>query len=250
MPQALDRVAVLSDVHGNLTAYEAVLADIDARGITRIVNLGDQVGKGPRGSACVRLTQNRCEAAVQGNWEAFMTNGEEISDLAQWAVDELDPGQLDWLAGLPLSHDLLLSGRRIRLFHASAASVFARVSYRHTEEQYRSMFVNTELTGFGPEPSVVGYGDIHGTFLEGDDNQTLFNVGSVGNPLDATTAAYVVLEGVADSEVPGPFGITFVRVVFDTEAEIAYAEASGMPQAREYAVELRTGVYRGFQPAS
>lgn len=45
----LDRVAVVSDVHGNLTAFEAVLADIDARGITRVVNLGDVVGKGPRG---------------------------------------------------------------------------------------------------------------------------------------------------------------------------------------------------------
>ncbi len=45
----LDRVAVVSDVHGNVTAYEAVLADIDARGITRVVNLGDVVGKGPRG---------------------------------------------------------------------------------------------------------------------------------------------------------------------------------------------------------
>ena len=62
---ALDRVAVVSDVHGNLTAYEAVLADIDARGITRVVNLGDVVGKGPRGAACVALTQERCEATVR-----------------------------------------------------------------------------------------------------------------------------------------------------------------------------------------
>ncbi|MEP6651651.1 MAG: metallophosphoesterase, partial [Lapillicoccus sp.] len=83
--------------------------------------------------------------------------------------------------------------------------------------------------------------------LEGDDNQTLVNVGSVGNPLDATTASYVVLEGIADSVKPAPFGIQFVRVPFDTEAETAIAEASGMPQASEYAVELRTGLYRGYQ---
>ena len=43
-----DRLALISDVHGNLTALEAVLADIDARGIGRILNLGDYVGKGPR----------------------------------------------------------------------------------------------------------------------------------------------------------------------------------------------------------
>ena len=41
----LDRIALLSDVHGNLTALEAVLADIDARGITTVYNLGDYVGK-------------------------------------------------------------------------------------------------------------------------------------------------------------------------------------------------------------
>ena len=43
-----ERIAVLSDVHGNLTAFEAVLRDIDARGISTILNLGDVSGKGPR----------------------------------------------------------------------------------------------------------------------------------------------------------------------------------------------------------
>lgn len=243
---ALDRVAVLSDVHGNLTAYEAVLADIDARGITRVVNLGDTVGKGPRGSACVALTQQRCEATVQGNWEVFLT-GADYEGPALWWRDELDPQQQRWLAGLPFHHDLVLSGRRVRMLHASPQGVFNRVSYRHTPEQYAGMFLNTEHTGDGPAPSCVLYGDIHGTYLEGDDNQTLVNVGSVGNPLDATTASYVVLEGVADSMAPAPFGVQFVRVPFDTEAEIAVAEASGMPEAREYAVELRTGLYRAFQ---
>ena len=241
----LSRVAVVSDVHGNLTAYRAVLADIDARGITRIVNLGDVVGKGPRGDACVRLTRERCEATVQGNWEAFLSAGADGPSVWWW--DELEPDQQNWLATLPFHHDLVLSGRRIRVLHASPQGVFRRVSYRHTPEQYAGMFLNTEHTGDGPEPTCVVYGDIHGTYLEGDDNQTLVNVGSVGNPLDATTASYVVLEGIADSLEPAPFGIQFVRVPFDTEAEIAVAMSSGMPEAREYAVELRTGLYRGYQ---
>jgi predicted phosphodiesterase len=241
----LDRVAVVSDVHGNLTAYEAVLADIDARGISRIVNLGDNVGKGPRGAACVRLTRDRCEATVQGNWEAFLSTGAD--EPAAWWWDELGPDEQEWLAALPFHHDIVLSGRRVRMLHASPQGVFSRVSYRHTPEQYAGMFVNTEHTGDGPEPSCVVYGDIHGTYLEGDDNQTLVNVGSVGNPLDATTASNVVLEGVADSQEPAAFGIQFIRVPFDTEAEIAVAEASGMPEISEYAVELRTGLYRGYQ---
>ena len=242
---ALDRVAVVSDVHGNLTAYQAVLADIDARGITRVVNLGDVVGKGPRGAECVRLTREREIATVQGNWEAFLSTGADGP--AAWWWDQLDPDQRIWVAALPFHHDLVLSGRRVRMLHASPQGVFSRVSYLHSQEDYERMFLNTEHTGNGPEPSCVLYGDIHGTYLQGDDNQTLVNVGSVGNPLDATTASYVVVEGVADSLDPAPFGIQFVRVPFDTEAEIAVAFASGMPEAREYAIELRTGLYRGYQ---
>lgn len=225
----LDRVAVLSDVHGNLTAYQAVLDDIDARGITRVISLGDHLGKGPRGSACVALTQERCEAAVQGNWEAFLTNGEPVAPLAAWARDEVTSEQLAWLAALPFCHDLVLSGRRIRLLHASAAGVFTRISYDHTWEEFHAMFTVTEATGPGPTPDVVGCGDIHGTYLQGDEDKTLFNVGSAGNPLDATTASYAVLEGVADAD-SGPFSVAFVRVAYDIEAEVAVAAASGMPR--------------------
>jgi protein phosphatase len=241
----LDRVAVVSDVHGNFTAYQAVLADIDARGIARVVNLGDLVGKGPQGSACVRLTRDRGIATVQGNWEAFLSTGADGA--AAWWWDELEADQRGWLATLPFCHELVLSGRRVRMLHASPQGVFSRVSYVHSQADYERMFLNTEHTGDGPSPSCVLYGDIHGTYLQGDDNQTLVNVGSVGNPLDATTSSYVVLEGVAGSPDPAPFGVQFVRVPFDTEREIAVAEASGMPETQEYAIELRTGLYRGYQ---
>ena len=75
--------------------------------------------------------------------------------------------------------------------------------YHHTEEVFRGMFTNTEFTGDGPTPSVVGYGDIHGTYLEVDLGLTLFNAGSVGNPLDAPGAPYVILEGEIDSSRAG-----------------------------------------------
>ncbi|GAB3811728.1 hypothetical protein GCM10028820_03450 [Tessaracoccus terricola] len=68
----LDRIALISDVHGNLTALEAVLADIAARGITRVLNLGDTAGKGPRGEAAVRRCREVCEVNVRGNWDDFL----------------------------------------------------------------------------------------------------------------------------------------------------------------------------------
>jgi diadenosine tetraphosphatase ApaH/serine/threonine PP2A family protein phosphatase len=144
-----------------------------------------------------------------------------------------------------------MSGRRVRLFHASQTSEFHRVRHQHTAEEFQGMFTNTEFTGRfmggAATPDVVGYGDIHGAYLEADEGLTLFNAGSVGNHLDAPTAVYVVLEGVVDSPGPGPFSITFIRVPYDLEAEIGLARELGMPDVEAYAVELRDGIYRGNQ---
>ena len=67
-----ERIALISDVHGNLTALDAVLADIDARGISRIFNLGDYVGKGHRGREVVEICRERCEVNILGNWDDFL----------------------------------------------------------------------------------------------------------------------------------------------------------------------------------
>lgn len=244
----VERIAVISDVHGNLTALEAVLADIASRGITRILNLGDNAGKGPRGSAVVDRVAEVCEVNVRGNWDDFLPAIKDDEDAGLvWWRDELRPDQKEWLAALPESHDLLLSGRRVRLFHASATSVHTRVHFHHTDAEFDGMFAATPMTGPGPEPTVVGYGDIHDTYVEVRDGRTLFNAGSVGNPLDEPVPVYAILEGVPGSAEPGPFGLALVRVPYDVDAEVAVAHELGMPEALPWEVELRMAMYRGRQ---
>ena len=222
------RIAVLSDVHGNLTAFDAVLADIDARGITMIVNLGDVAGKGPRGSAAVARTRERCALTVRGNWDDFLPVSAEHHDPAiRWWHEELTADDRTWLSTLPRSHDLQIAGRNLRLFHASATSVYTRVHFHHTDEEFAAMFATTELTGDGPEPAVVLYGDVHDAYVETYRGRTLVNVGSVGNPLDEATAPYVILDDDRDT-----FGLQIVRVPYDIEAELAVARAVRMPQPR------------------
>lgn len=243
----VERVALVSDVHGNLTAYDAVLADIDARGIDTVLNLGDVAGKGPRGSAAVARTRERCAVTVRGNWDDFMPGPGPFDDPAvTWWHDELTDDDCAWLLSLPLAHDLVLSGRRVRLFHASATSVYTRVFFKHTDDEFDGMFAATPLTGPGPAPDVVVYGDVHDAYVETREGRTLVNAGSVGNPLDEPTASYVVLEGVRDGTRSDAFGLQVVRVPYDVEAEIAVAVAAGMPTVESYAIELRTAVYRGF----
>lgn len=244
----LDRIALISDVHGNLTALEAVLRDIDARGIERIINLGDYVGKGPRGADVVDRCGKECDVNIRGNWDDFLHRiGDDDAPEMRWWRDEVRPDRLEWLRTLPLTHELLMSGRRIRLYHASATSPHHRVRAVHTREEFEGMFANTEMTGRGPVPTVVGYGDIHMTYVETWPGRTLFNVGSVGNPLDEPVPSYAILDGELDNDEPAPFGIQFVRVPYDVEAEIAAAADLGMPALDAYAKELRTAVYRGLQ---
>jgi predicted phosphodiesterase len=249
-----DRIALISDVHGDVTALEAVLADIEARGIRRILNLGDVVGKGPRGSEAVKLTRETCEVTVRGNWDTFISrDAVQPFEGGQWARDELSEDDVVWLAELPNTYELVMSGKRIRLFHASQTSEFVRVRVKHTPAEFLGMFTNTEFTGSfragdwpdGTTPDVVGYGDIHGTYLAADEGLMLFNAGAVGNHLDAPTAPYVILEGITDSLAAEPFSVNFVRVHYDIEAEIAVARDSGMPDVDAYALELREGIYRG-----
>lgn len=245
---ALERIALVSDVHGNLTAYEAVLADIAARGITRVINLGDVVGKGPRGSACTALTRDRCEATVRGNWEVFVAgDGELHSEGQAWWRSELSAEDRQWLFAVPGSVDLELSGRRVRLLHASPIDEFTRVHRDHSDEQFAMMFEPTPFTGDVPRADVVVYGDIHEPYLRSAADGLLVNAGSVGNQLDDPTPSYAILEGDSVGGKDAPFGVQFVRVPYDVEAEIAATRASGMPRAETeaYEIELRAGVYRG-----
>lgn len=227
------RVAVLSDTHGNVTAFEAVLTDICSRAVDRVVHLGDVIGKGPRGSACCDLARRYCDAVVMGNWEGFLFND------ASWWRDEISAENRDWLTSLPFCIDLELAGTNVRLFHASSDSVFHRITRSVGDEDFAQQFENTEATGLDAAvPQVVVYGDIHFAWEKTDGQHTLINCGSVGNPLDEPTASYLVLE-----EEEGHLAWHTVRVAYDVEAELAVARELGMPHYEAWQHELRTAEY-------
>lgn len=246
----MDKIAVISDIHGNMQALEAVLADIRGRGIDLIYNLGDLVGKGANSDAVVDLCREVCQVVVQGNWDEFVSSSrQDVLPATHWYRDQLGPERLDYLRHLPYAHDFWLSGKRVRLFHASQESVYTRVYPSHPHETHVAMFDNTPATGDGPTPDIVGYGDIHSVYMLAlyEEQKILFNAGSVGNPLDMPLASYVVLSGVLDSQTPGAFSVDFVRVPYDIEAALTEARHVNLPEYDAYAVELREAVYRGRQ---
>lgn len=240
----MDRIAVISDIHGNIPALEATLNDIRSRKIEHILCLGDLVGKGPHSDQAVDICREVCAITIRGNWDDFILE-ETDNPVLQWHQQRLGPERLAYLANLPYTIEFVMSGRRVRLFHASQQGIYHRVHMHDVPANHLAMFSNTAFTGAAFEPDVVGYGDIHSTYLAAFEQRILFNVGSVGNPLDLTQAAYVILEGAYQSAEASSFAVQFVRVPYDIERAIHDAEAAQMPDLAPYADELRTAWYRG-----
>ena len=242
----MDKIAILSDVHGNRTALEAVLKDIRARGVNRIFCLGDLVGKGPRSSECIKLIRMNCERVIRGNWDVFIQNTAD-SDFIQWFKDRLTKDDFQYLASLPFHIDMELNGQLIRCVHASPRSEFERIAPGyHSVEQCLSMFDNgieTDSSESDRRPDIVFYGDIHTTFLKTYESGILCNVGSVGNSLDLTSASYVILDGSFATNA-----IQFIRVPYDKKAELEIAKDLELAGFDQYYNEIMYAKYRGAKP--
>ncbi|MFC4617587.1 metallophosphoesterase family protein [Camelliibacillus cellulosilyticus] len=246
----MDRLAIISDIHGNIPALESVLADVHTRQIKTVICLGDLAGKGPDSALAIDIIKERCDVVIQGNWDDFLPNPTDYPTL-KWHQEQCGQERLDYIKNLPFCYDFYLSGKRVRLFHASAKSVHYRVVPSHPLEEKLAMFDNTEATGLFKnekvKPDIVGYGDIHAAYLEHPMLNTLFNVGSVGNPLDIPEASYVIMNGTLGSKIASPYSIEFVRIPYDIEASIKRARDARMPDVEPYIKELRTAEYRGRQ---
>lgn len=240
----MDRIAVISDIHGNLPALQAVLEDINSRRVSKIYCLGDLIGKGPSSDLAVDLIQRTCDKVIKGNWDDFVSKPSEF-ETVHWHQAKLGPERMTYLRQLPFGIEFYMSGRLIRLFHASPRSEYERIQPWDPEERRMSLFASSdhfELTGLS---DVAGYGDVHNAFVQNIAGRTLFNTGSVGNPLEIPQASYAILEGHLNSMELASFSIQLVRVPYDIELAVKQAVDEEMPDLDAYVLELRTGQYRG-----
>jgi predicted phosphodiesterase len=203
------KFAVISDLHSNLEALTAVLADIDARGLETIYCLGDVVGYGPDPIPCLDLVMERCEFCIRGNHDDALFNGAErfnpyARSAIDWTRDRLRPGlfrgrnnveRWRYLEELPLE-------KRIGPYY------FVHGSPRDHVNEYiyrEDVFFNAESklkTIFGSVESALFVGHTHLPVVIGSDLKTwvpsdeeprfrlkagtkyIVNVGSVGQPRD------------------------------------------------------------------
>ena len=153
----MERIAIVSDIHGNMTAWEAVWKDIQRRGVDRIFCLGDLVGKGPQPAEVVDQIRSVCEVVIRGNWDELVAVNQDVVDFT-WQAEQLGAERVAYLASLPFSYEFKISGRLVRLVHASPQSVYHRVQPWDDMDRRLAMFdPPTKDSGTGVA-DIVGYG--------------------------------------------------------------------------------------------
>jgi diadenosine tetraphosphatase ApaH/serine/threonine PP2A family protein phosphatase len=234
------RLAVLSDIHGNLEAYTAVLADIDQAGADQIALLGDIVGYGPDPEACVALTRELGLSSVMGNHELGMCRRQELAwfnPTARRSLEQnmalISPESLEWLATLPV----YLVVDCCRLVHGAPPDS-PRTYYFELDrkEIMRRMNLIVEplcLVGHSHElamahlPAAGGLERLNlkqGMHRLKAGDRYLINAGAVGQPRDGDKRAKYV---IVDREE----GTLEVRCVeYDARATVEKIRRLGLPQ--------------------
>lgn len=247
----MTRLALISDIHGNLPALEAVLADIGTvQGVAATYHLGDLVGYAPWPNEVVALLAGHGIAGVGGNYDSTVAarythcgcryedpRQEALAHLSYaWTLAQVTEATRRALAALPFRLDLMpqgghAGGRRLILVHGTPT-----LNTVYWTEDRPEAFDRKMIGQAGARPGdVLAFGHTHKPWSRTVDGVTLVNTGSVGRPKDHDPrAAYVLL----DFEGSGT-GVTVRRVAYDVARAAAAIRASTLPD--EFACYLESG---------
>jgi diadenosine tetraphosphatase ApaH/serine/threonine PP2A family protein phosphatase len=239
------RVAVVSDIHSNLHALEAVLAAIEAEASDELWCLGDLVGYGPRPNECCRAIAERADVCLAGNHDLAVRGtidleefGGEAAVAARWTRDVLEPQAQELLDRLEPAG----AAHGVALYHASARDpiweyVLSDETALATLELTDSQLVlvghsHVALRVVQSEDELAGGVAPAGTELELGGARALLNPGSVGQPRDGDPrAAYLLLDLDARHA-------TFSRVEYDVERTQREMREAGLPELLAARLEL------------
>ena len=227
------RTAVISDIHANLEALQAVLDHIDTQNVDRIICLGDILGYGPSPVECVDLVAERCEWSLMGNHDFGVlyepTNFNVAAEqAAYWSREQFD---LESDNGMSAKRWEFLSRLRVRVLEDDFLCVHGTPrrpinEYLFPEDALNSpvkmqqifelvdkyaLVGHTHVPGvFTDEPDFYPPDDLDGVYkLDGED-KAIINPGSVGQPRDLDPrASYVIIEDDC---------VRFFRLEYDIDA--------------------------------
>jgi len=242
------RLAVLSDIHANLPAFEAVLDEIEGSGTDETWCLGDVVGYGAQPDECARLVQERCGLCLAGNHDLAALGELDVEAFSpaaaaavRWTMENADPATLQFLRGLEPADEK----REVALYHASPrdpvweyvlwpdqaaaclsvqASRVSLIGHSHVALFFVGDGTATNAKADPETPSVRGGQGGAGTQLDLSEGRWLVNPGSVGQPRDGDPrAAWLELDTEA-------WTASYRRVPYDIDRAAAAIAATELPE--------------------
>jgi putative phosphoesterase len=228
----VDRVAVITDVHGNLAALQAALARIDELGVDAIYCGGDLVGYGPHPNEVCALIAERGIPTIHGNYDyaiardltdcgcAYVTpHDREIGQLSvDWTLAHTDQSSKDFMRALPFDLRFDVGDTSVHLVHGSPR----KLNEYLFEDKPARLY---ERLAAAEEADVLVFGHTHKPWVREHGGVLFVNCGSVGKPKDGDPrAAFAVLEAA-----PHGVTVTIERVAYDAAAVAREVRTAGLP---------------------
>lgn len=243
------RVAVVSDIHGNLSALEAVLADLYRQAPDAVYHGGDLATSGARPGEVVDRIRELGWKGVVGNTDELLWRSDErerltglapalsplldaiFDDIAPHTREALGAERIDWLKALPAEH----RAEGLFLVHATPGELWYAPPPDAKDEELAGAYMR-------PGARVAVYGHIHRPYVRTLAELTVANSGGAGMSYDGDPrAAYLLIDdGVAAVQ----------RVEYGIEREVRELRSSGHPHADWIASILRSGEYTTPAPGS
>lgn len=245
------RIALISDIHANLPALDAVLGDIASRaGVSATYHLGDLVGYAPWPNEVVSRLREAGIAGIAGNYDSTVATDykhcgckyedpeqEKLSHLSfAWTKENVSKETKRILGDLPFRLDLAplgghLSGPRVILVHGTPT---LNTVY-WTEDRSDSFCLQMASIAGAKKGDTIAFGHTHLPWHREIEGIRFVNTGSAGRPKDGDgRAGYVVLDVTSERT-----SVEFVRAVYDVDLAARAIEASSLPN--EFADYLKTG---------
>jgi predicted phosphodiesterase len=234
------RIALVSDIHGNAAALEAVVADVEAHGVDRVICLGDVAAAGPQPAECVRLLRSLGYPVVRGNTDDLLLHPPDPGDAPDeaarrrfetlsWGAAQLSPDDRDFLGRFEPTIEVdLAAGATLLCYHGSPRS-YDDILLPTTPD------AEVERLMTGVEAAILAGGHTHVSMVRPNGKRLIVNPGSVGMTFfrvggsitaDPPWAEYGLLTWEA-----GLASVELRRVPLDRESLIGAARESGMPNA-------------------
>ncbi len=224
--------ALLADIHANLPALKAVLADAQARGAAALWNLGDSLGYGPFPDQVVGSLRAAGAVSILGNYDAKVLAFPQKAArwrhkkapqklLAfRWAYEQLSPESRDYLQSLPQQRRLHVDGVRVLLVHGSPEAVDEALGPRTPDERLAELARTADAR-------LIACGHSHQPLVRRLRDVTFVNPGSVGRPEGGDWRACYALVELGG----GRLRVELRRVEYDVQTAVEAIREAGLPEA-------------------